>query len=393
MTAAAAGRDTIMPSSIDGVRDAVAAAVPLRILGAGTWANAGRGVEHERTLSLAALAGVVDHVPGDLTMTARAGTPLRVLHAAAAAEGQMLPLDPWGGDDGTLGATLATAAAGPQSAALGLPRDVVLGVQAVTGTGDAVRGGGRVVKNVAGFDLVRLMIGAWGTLGVLTEATVRLRAIPEADATLAIAIPHDRLGDALATVQALSVGFAAAELLDDACARLLALPDGARLLVRLRGNADAVRAQRAQAAALGDATDAAADAWDRLRTLEPRAASVARLSARPADLATPWTEAGRVAAAARERGIDAWAHASVARGVVRLVVEHDASHDAAVADAFGPQAPPRVSRIFERLPAALWPALAPPVADDALSRDLRRAFDPQAILNRGVLGASPAVPA
>ncbi len=380
------------------VRDAVLAAAahgaPLRILGAGTWATAGRPVEHARTLPLAALAGIVDHVPGDLTMTAHAGTPLRALHAAAAAEGQMVPLDPWGGDDGTLGATLATATAGPQSAALGLPRDVVLGVQAVTGTGDVVRGGGRVVKNVAGFDLVRLMIGAWGTLGVLTEATVRLRAIPEADLTLAVAIPHARLGAALAEVQALPVGFAAAELLDDGCARRLGLPDGTRLLVRLRGNADAVRAQRAQVAALGDAAEVAADVWDRLRTLEPRDASVARLSARPADLATPWAEAGRVAAALRERGLDAWAHASVARGVARLVVPHDAapdaSHDATLADAFGARPPQRVTRIFERLPAALWPALAPPAANDRLSRDLRRAFDPHDILNRGVLGAATA---
>src|SRR5919199_245968 len=85
------------------------------------------------------------------------------------------------------GARWRTASYGPLATAFGTPRDAVLGAEFVTGTGAVVRGGGRVVKNVAGFDLVRLVIGAWGTLGVLTEITVRLRARPEIDETVAVA--------------------------------------------------------------------------------------------------------------------------------------------------------------------------------------------------------------
>src|SRR4029453_16598216 len=99
-------------------------------------------------------------------------------------------LAPWGGDAGSLGATAATATAGPMSGALGTPRDIVIGLEAVTGTGDVVRGGGKVVKNVAGFDLTRLMVGAWGTLGIVTEVSVRLRALPEREATVAVAAPN-----------------------------------------------------------------------------------------------------------------------------------------------------------------------------------------------------------
>ena len=101
---------------------------------------------------------------GDLTLTARAGTTLANIARATAAEGQWLALDPHGSASGTLGATIATASAGPLAHAFGTPRDNVLGIEAVTGTGEIVRAGGRVVKNVAGFDLTRLFTGAWGTL-------------------------------------------------------------------------------------------------------------------------------------------------------------------------------------------------------------------------------------
>src|SRR5439155_9619738 len=101
--------------------------------------------------------GIVEYVPGDLTLTARAGTTLAEIRDATAAEQQWLALDPHGSDDGTIGATVATASAGPLATAFGTPRDLVLGVEFLTGGGALARGGGRVVKNVAGFDLVRLL--------------------------------------------------------------------------------------------------------------------------------------------------------------------------------------------------------------------------------------------
>ncbi|HEX5580617.1 MAG TPA: FAD-binding protein, partial [Gemmatimonadaceae bacterium] len=236
------------------VRDAAARGRRLRIAGRGRWLDAGRPVAADERLDVRALSGVVEYVPGDLTLTALAGTPLAELRAVARAEGQWLPLDPWGGDEGTLGATLATATAGPLSAALGLPRDVVLGVAFVTGTGELVVGGGRVVKNVAGFDLVRLTVGAWGTLGVIAEATVRLRALPEADETLALAAPNDprALGEWLATLRRLPIVPVAQELVNGALATRLGLGDASVLLVRLAGNAAAVAAQRTALTGHGD---------------------------------------------------------------------------------------------------------------------------------------------
>src|SRR5205085_7816433 len=106
--------------------------------------------------------------------------------------GQWITLDPIGTDHSTIGATIATASAGPLASAFGTPRDHVLGCEFVTGNGDIVNAGGQVVKNVAGFDLVRLVTGAWGTLGAITEVTLRVRAKPEVDSTLAIGL--GRLG-------------------------------------------------------------------------------------------------------------------------------------------------------------------------------------------------------
>src|SRR5215207_1736091 len=171
------------------VRDAIERKAPLRIVGRGTWLDAGRPAVDLPRVALDALTGIVDYTPGDLTLTARAGTSLAEIAAATASNGQWLALTPWGGDNGSLGAVAATASAGPMSGAFGTPRDMVIGLEAVTGTGDVVRGGGRVVKNVAGFDLTRLMVGAWGTLGVLTEISVRLRGLPEHEITIALPLP------------------------------------------------------------------------------------------------------------------------------------------------------------------------------------------------------------
>ncbi|HWH52295.1 MAG TPA: FAD-binding protein, partial [Gemmatimonadaceae bacterium] len=150
------------------VLDARSRRAPLRIAGRGLWLDAGRPVHATDTLSTRELAGITQYVPGDLTITARAGTTLDEIRQATAAHGQWLALDPFGSDDGTIGATLATASAGPLSTFFGGPRDLALGVEFVTGDGVLARGGGRVVKNVAGFDLTRLMTGSWGTLAVIT---------------------------------------------------------------------------------------------------------------------------------------------------------------------------------------------------------------------------------
>ena len=161
---------------VEMVRDAATAGKQIRIAGRGTWLDAGHPVDASQTIAVDQLCGVVEYTPGDLTMTVGAGTTLAEIDEALAAHQQWLPCDPAGGRNGSIGATVATCSYGPLAALFGTPRDQVLGMTVVTGTGDVLRTGGRVVKNVAGFDLTRLMIGAWGTLGIITQVTLRVRA-------------------------------------------------------------------------------------------------------------------------------------------------------------------------------------------------------------------------
>ena len=361
------------------VRDAAGRREPLRITGGGSWLDAGRPVRATAALDLGALRGIVEYAPGDLTLTALAGTTLAELAAATRAEGQWLALDPAGGDRGSLGAAVATASSGPLAHSAGTPRDNVLGLEVVTGTGDVVRAGGRVVKNVAGFDLVRLNTGAWGTLGAITEVTVRLRALPAVDETVALALPGDprALAALLAALREAPLQPLALELVSGALARHAGAGREALVLVRLGGNEELVRAQAATLRALGDVSPVATAAWDRLRESEPAGAITARVSAPPSRLAGLWLEASR---AADDAG--GWAHGSVGRGIARLVLPPAA----AAAEALGRARAAAHAMVGERMPEATWRELAPSAVDDALSRGVRRAFDPHFLLNPGILG-------
>ncbi|NJD19669.1 MAG: FAD-binding oxidoreductase, partial [Gemmatimonadetes bacterium] len=132
-------------------------------------------------LSTRRLAGVDDYRPSDLTVTARAGTTLATLGSTLAERGQWLPVDPPFAPRKSLGGLVATGAAGSLGMAYGTPRDHVLGLSVVTGDGRLLSLGGRVMKNVAGFDLVKLMVGSRGTLGIITSATLRLFPRPAED--------------------------------------------------------------------------------------------------------------------------------------------------------------------------------------------------------------------
>ena len=359
----------------DMVRDASAARAPLRIAGSGTWLDAGRPVRASRTISVSHLTGVVHYEPGDFTLTARAGTTLAELASATHPHRQFLALDPFGDPNGTLGATVATGANGPMAYAFGGPRDNVIGMEVVTGDGAIVRCGGRVVKNVAGFDLTRLFTGAWGTLGVITEVSVRLRALPQVDETCAIAVDDrpERLGPLIARLRVASIAPLAMELVSPN--RALGVTDPT-LFVRLGGNEASVRAQRSVLAGFGDVREMATGVWDIVRGAEPPAAIVARVSTRPSRVAEVWTQAREAVASAP----GAVLIASVGRGVVRCIVPDDA-HEAA-----RNLARCEATVIFERLPAELWSELAPSPVRDRLSRSVKDRFDPFGVLNPGVLG-------
>ena len=375
------------------VQEAIARGMRLRVAAGGYWMDAGRPVRADAALQVDG-AGIVEYTPGDLTLTAQAGTPLEEIERATRAERQWLPFDPFGSPRGTLGATVVTASAGPLAHAFGTPRDNVLGLEFVTGAGAVVRGGGRVVKNVAGFDLVRLLVGSWGTLGVVTEVTVRLRALPEADVTVVLPLPADVEGARALVARVMDAHRAtlapvALELLSAPLARQLSIADRHVLLARLAGNPELVSSQRAALAAMGDAAEVPADRWGALRESDPQGGATARLSHRPARRFDVWLRALALA----DRLPGSWVHASVGRGIARLAAP--ASTDpSALAAAFAPGSfsaggePGTV--IFERLPAALWPTLSPSALPRGTAGELMRkvkdAYDPHHLLNPGIMG-------
>ncbi|OSP93554.1 glycolate oxidase subunit GlcE, partial [Burkholderia pseudomallei] len=160
------------------IRDAAASGRALRIRGGGTKDWYGQALDGE-ILDTRAHHGIVSYDPAELVVTARAGTSLAELEATLAERGQMLPFEPpHFGRGATLGGAVAAGLAGPRRATTGAPRDFVLGVAILNGRGDRLRFGGQVVKNVAGYDVSRLMAGSLGTLGLMLELSVKVLPVP-----------------------------------------------------------------------------------------------------------------------------------------------------------------------------------------------------------------------
>ena len=371
-----------MSAIAERIKDAHEARSPLRIRGAGTWLDAGRPTRLADAISLAEHRGIVEYVPGDLTLTARAGTALSEIVDATSANDQWLPLDPWGGDRGTLGATISTGTAGPHAASMGLPRDVVLGMEFVTGAGTVIRSGGKVVKNVAGFDLTRLLVGSWGTLGVVTEATVRLRARPERTMTIALDIPPGAsdMGAVLQRLRSLPFTPLASEMVDTQLATQLGVGYNDVLLCRIGGNPKAVQGQLALLAGMGAYRELDEAIWPKVRTIDETMPAVWRWSNPPTVFSDLW-----VAAATETRELaHVRVHGNPLRGIVRICADGDADALARAASAFGG------TIVIERLPAASWTEAPSVVAADPVSRAIREKFDPRGILNPGILGEAPA---
>ena len=179
---------------IQQVLAAAAARRPLRITGGDTKAFYGQPTEGE-TLSTTGWRGIVSHEPSELVVTVRAGTPLAELEAALAEQGQCLPFDPPRfGAASTIGGVVAAGLAGPARATAGGVRDFLLGLQFINGRGEWLTFGGQVMKNVAGYDVSRVMAGAMGTLGVITDISLKVLPVAPAEATLVFSMgQHDAL--------------------------------------------------------------------------------------------------------------------------------------------------------------------------------------------------------
>jgi glycolate dehydrogenase FAD-binding subunit len=176
------------------VQGALSGAKTVEIVGHGSKRAIGRPAQTDLTLDLSALAGVTLYEPEELVLTARAGTPLAEIEALIDAKGQQLAFEPMdygpilGGlaGRGTIGGALAANVSGPRRIKAGAARDHFLGFSAVSGRGETFKSGGRVVKNVTGYDLCKLIAGSWGTLAAVTEATIKVLPRPETEETIVV---------------------------------------------------------------------------------------------------------------------------------------------------------------------------------------------------------------
>jgi FAD/FMN-containing dehydrogenase len=294
----------VAPRSPEGVAAVLAACTeenwPVVPVGGATWLSASGSNDQRRPpvlLSTARLDSVTEHEPADLVIGVQAGLTLERLEALLAAQNQWLPLDPPAAPEATIGAIAALSSAGPLIAGHGTPRDMALGVEIATGDGRLQRFGGRVVKNVAGYDGVRLAIGSRGRLGVITALFLRVRGAPKADRTLAIACGPGTDGAQRGADLALAVRDAATcdalELLGPAVAtRISGRASGWTLLVRLLGSdaavSDGLDRVRAVAGSFGGERAGLAEVpgtiWTVLTRLEAEATAAVRFTGRPTDL-------------------------------------------------------------------------------------------------------------
>lgn len=174
-------------SLIDAVRQAAADGRTFRLRGGGSKDFWGQSLTGE-VLSTRDYRGIVSYEPSELVVTARCGTPLAELEAALAEKGQFLAFEPpHFGPDATVGGMVAAGLSGPARATVGAVRDYILGARFINGLGEHLTFGGQVMKNVAGYDVSRLMAGSWGTLGMITEVSLKVLPVAPAEATLMIA--------------------------------------------------------------------------------------------------------------------------------------------------------------------------------------------------------------
>jgi glycolate oxidase FAD binding subunit len=400
----------VLPGSKEEVAAVLLAAgeadLPVTPWGGGT--KMGIGAPPQRlglVLGLKRLNRLLEHEPGDLTATVQAGMTLGALQRELGTRGQWLSLDPAHADEATLGGIVSSNAAGPRRHLYGACRDLVIGLTVVTAAGTLVKGGGKVVKNVAGYDLPKLFVGAFGTLGVIVEATVKLRPRPEADRMVVARFASlKEAGAAARAVMGSDLLPSALDLVDGETLRALELggPDGAALLIGVDGITEQVHWQCTEVERMlrlqglvdarvldADARDAAWRARGGLgRGAFPETAAVMRWVVLPAQVADVM-EQGMGVALRAGLPVALAAHAGV--GVVEAVLAGGEGADATkVSDvliewrtlvrAAGGQALVESAplAIKERVP--VWDDLGPALR---IMQRIKSQLDPSGLLNPG----------
>jgi glycolate oxidase FAD binding subunit len=368
--------------------------------GAGTWLEMGnRPTEVQLIVSTKRMNRVVEYEPADLTATVEAGCVLAAFNRLASGHRQFIPLDPFGDLSMTIGGVVASASAGPMRCAYGTPRDWLIGLSAVHIDGKVTRAGGKVVKNVAGYDLCKLYAGSYGTLAVIAEMSFKLRALPPVERTVVFYAPSAQpLSALVARFTDSDLAPAAMELISPTAALPIERNQFA-LVMQFLNEAETVYSQIAEATKLGAGLNhtvlSEADAegfWRAYRESEiaEHWAFSLRMTGLPADLALMIADAGRILPKALLR-----AHA--ANGVLRIHAEEgwpgDPKDEARLK--VQPRKLAELRRLAQSRGGQLVMLRAPRDITDQLDvwgeagatavlmRALKERFDPNALLNPG----------
>lgn len=370
------------------VKAAAAGGQRLRIRGGGTRSRLGCPVEADETLSTTGLTGVSLYEPGALTIVAAAGTPVAEIKATLNAEGQRLPFEPMDhrgllGSEGepTIGSVVACNISGPRRIQAGACRDSLIGVRFVDGQGTVIKNGGRVMKNVTGYDLVKLMAGSYGTLGVLTEVAFKVLPKPEACSVVLI----DGLDDRTA-VKAMSAALGSPYDVTGAAHIPVGLDGDPVTMIQVEGFEDSVAYRagklRDLLSSYGDITiesdpEKTQAGWAHVRDVAPfhdRAGDVWRVSAKPSDgpnLVEAMRGAGRTADVLYD-----WSG-----GLIWVLTPEGTD-----IRPYCPEGHATLIRASDETKNRL--PVFQPQADvlERVSRGLREKFDPKNILNPGLMG-------
>lgn len=378
--------DSLRPTTVEELRDLIAGAAregsKLRLRGGGSKDPIGAPTPDVAVLDMSGFAGIVEYDPPELVLTARAGTRLADILYTVAREGQMLAFDPW--DHGpmfgtapgaaTIGGIVASGVAGPQRLSRGAARDHVLGFEGVSGAGDIFKAGSKVVKNVTGFDLPKLITGSWGRLVALTHVTLKVVPMPQVRATMLLpGLDPAAAVAAMAAAVGSPAGVSAAAHLPDregVPATLFRL-DGFRESVAARKKILAdVLADAGRVQAIDEATGESL--WNEIRTAAPLPTDrpLWRIVVAPRKAPLVVEALGEANWLFDWAGGLVWAASTADARVLRDAAEAAGGHAALI-------------RADSRLRARVSALHPPPRGVAALETSIRRVFDPRQVFDCG----------